>query len=60
MSHLIPGEYDVNLNGVQIHYTVRGAGPVLIAHSGGPGTPFTGVVAHTAGAPSRCWLVLAQ
>lgn len=37
MSHLIPGEYDVTLNGVQIHYTVRGAGPVMIAHSGGPG-----------------------
>lgn len=37
MSHLIPGEYDVTLNGVQIHYSVRGLGPVLIAHSGGPG-----------------------
>lgn len=37
MSHLIPGEYDVTLNGVQIHYTVRGAGPMMIAHSGGPG-----------------------
>ena len=37
MSHLIPGEYDVTLNGVQIHYTVRGEGPALIAHSGGPG-----------------------
>jgi proline iminopeptidase len=37
MSHLIPGEYDVLLNGVQIHYTVRGSGPVMIAHSGGPG-----------------------
>ena len=37
MSHLIPGEYDVTLNGVQIHYTVRGSGPDLIAHSGGPG-----------------------
>ena len=37
MSHLIPGEYDVMLNGVQIHYTVRGTGPVLLAHSGGPG-----------------------
>jgi proline iminopeptidase len=37
MSHLIPGEYDVALNGVQIHYTVRGSGPHLIAHSGGPG-----------------------
>jgi proline iminopeptidase len=37
MQNLIPGEYDVVLNGVQIHYTVRGKGPVLIAHSGGPG-----------------------
>jgi len=37
MSHLIPGEYDVTLNSVQIHYTVRGTGPVMIAHSGGPG-----------------------
>jgi proline iminopeptidase len=37
MSHLIPGEYDVTLNGVQIHYTVRGSGPVMMAHSGGPG-----------------------
>lgn len=37
MSQLIAGEYDVMLNGVQIHYTVRGSGPVLIAHSGGPG-----------------------
>jgi proline iminopeptidase len=37
MFQLIPGEYDVKLNGVPIHYTVRGSGPVLIAHSGGPG-----------------------
>ena len=37
MSHLIPGEYNVTLNGVEIHYTVRGEGPVMIAHSGGPG-----------------------
>jgi len=37
MSQRIAGEYDVRLNGVQIHYTVRGSGPVLIAHSGGPG-----------------------
>jgi proline iminopeptidase len=37
MSHLIAGEYDVTLNDVQLHYTVRGSGPVLIAHSGGPG-----------------------
>ena len=37
MTQLPPGEYDTILNGVQIHYTVRGSGPVLIAHSGGPG-----------------------
>ena len=37
MAHLIPGEYDVTLNGVRIHYSVRGSGPTLIAHSGGPG-----------------------
>ena len=37
MPELIPGEYDIRLNGVDIHYTVRGSGPVIIAHSGGPG-----------------------
>jgi len=37
MTQLVAGEYDVTLNGVQIHYIVRGKGPVLIAHSGGPG-----------------------
>lgn len=37
MSQLIAGEYVVTLNGMQIHYTVRGSGPVMIAHSGGPG-----------------------
>jgi proline iminopeptidase len=37
MNQLKAGEYDVVLNHVQIHYTVRGSGPVLIAHSGGPG-----------------------
>ena len=37
MTNLIPGEHDIVLNGVQIHYSVRGKGPVLIAHSGGPG-----------------------
>ncbi len=37
MPTLAAGEYDVTLNGVQIHYFVRGQGPVLIAHSGGPG-----------------------
>jgi len=38
VSQLYTGEYDVTLNGVQIHYTVQGSGPVMIAHSGGPGT----------------------
>ena len=37
MSQLYAGEYDIILNGVNIHYTVRGSGPVMIAHSGGPG-----------------------
>ncbi len=37
MTQLQPGEYDVTINGVQLHYTVRGSGPVMIAHSGGPG-----------------------
>lgn len=37
MAQLTPGEFDITLNGVQIHYTVRGTGPVMIAHSGGPG-----------------------
>lgn len=37
MNRLDSGEYDVVLNDVCIHYTVRGSGPVLIAHSGGPG-----------------------
>ena len=37
MAQLAPGEYDAVLNGVRLHYTVRGSGPVLVAHSGGPG-----------------------
>jgi pimeloyl-ACP methyl ester carboxylesterase len=37
MTQLRPGEYDVVLNDVRIHYTVRGSGPVMIVHSGGPG-----------------------
>lgn len=37
MAQLISGEYDVKLNGVDIHYSVRGNGPAVIAHSGGPG-----------------------
>ena len=38
MSQLYAGEYEVVLNSVNIHYTVQGSGPVMIAHSGGPGT----------------------
>jgi proline iminopeptidase len=37
MSQLYAGEYEVILNGVNIHYTVQGSGPAMIAHSGGPG-----------------------
>jgi proline iminopeptidase len=37
MSQLYAGEYEVVLNGVDIHYTVQGSGPAMIAHSGGPG-----------------------
>ena len=37
MSTLTAGEYDITLNDVNIHYTVRGNGPVMVAHSGGPG-----------------------
>jgi proline iminopeptidase len=37
MSQLVAGDYDVLLNGIRIHYTIRGSGPALIAHSGGPG-----------------------
>jgi proline iminopeptidase len=37
MVKLTPGEYDAVLNGVDIHYTIRGSGPTLLAHSGGPG-----------------------
>lgn len=37
MKKLIPGEYDVELNGLRLHYTIRGQGPPLLAHSGGPG-----------------------
>lgn len=31
------GDYRVQLNGVELAYTIRGEGPVIIAHSGGPG-----------------------
>jgi len=37
MATLNPGEYDAVLNGVRIHYTIKGKGPELIAISGGPG-----------------------
>ena len=37
MPNLVSGEYDVVLNGLNIHYSIRGKGSVLIAHSGGPG-----------------------
>lgn len=37
MANLISGEYETVLNGVRIHYVIRGTGPALIAHSGGPG-----------------------
>jgi len=33
----VPGEYNAVLNGVRLHYTIRGSGPALIAISGGPG-----------------------
>lgn len=37
MTQLTSGDYDALLNGIRIHHTVRGSGPALIAHSGGPG-----------------------
>lgn len=37
MIKLIPGEHDAVLNGIRIHFTVRGRGPALIAIYGGPG-----------------------
>lgn len=37
MSELVAGEYDVVLNDIRLHYTIRGSGPALMAHSGGPG-----------------------
>ncbi|HET7375622.1 MAG TPA: alpha/beta hydrolase, partial [Anaerolineae bacterium] len=37
MSDLKAGEYTATLNGLRIHYTIRGSGPALIAISGGPG-----------------------
>lgn len=37
MQLLARGDFDVILNGVSLHYTVRGSGPALLLHSGGPG-----------------------
>ncbi|MDX1435888.1 MAG: alpha/beta hydrolase [Anaerolineales bacterium] len=37
MEALQPGEYDAQINGIKIHYSIRGSGPVIMAHSGGPG-----------------------
>jgi proline iminopeptidase len=37
MIRQVPGEYDVVLNGIRLHYTIRGSGPALMAISGGPG-----------------------
>ncbi len=37
MCALTPGEYEAVLNGIRIHYTIRGSGAPLIAHFGGPG-----------------------
>jgi hypothetical protein len=34
---LAPGEYEVELRGVQIWYLVRGTGPVLLIQPGGAG-----------------------
>jgi proline iminopeptidase len=34
---LSTGEHEATLNGVRIHFTIRGSGPSLIAISGGPG-----------------------
>lgn len=37
MGTLTPGDHDLERENVRIHYEVRGEGPPLIAHSGGPG-----------------------
>lgn len=36
-ARLAPGEYEAALNGLRLHYTLRGSGPAVLAHSGGPG-----------------------
>lgn len=37
MPNLAQGEHDAILNGIRIHYTIRGSGPALVLHFGGPG-----------------------
>jgi proline iminopeptidase len=37
MQGLEAGEHDLVLDGITLHYTVRGSGPPLVLHSGGPG-----------------------
>ena len=37
------GEHDVMLNGVRIHYTIKGRGPAMIAIYGGPGMDARGL-----------------
>ena len=34
---LSPGEHEAVVNGLRLHYTVRGSGLPILAHSGGPG-----------------------
>ena len=36
MTNLIPGEYDAALNGIRLHYTIRGSGPALIPFRAAP------------------------
>ena len=36
-SPLASGEHEAVINGLRLHYSVRGSGPALLAHSGGPG-----------------------
>src|SRR5262245_15314958 len=40
---LAPGAHEAVLNWGRLHYTVRGSGPTILAHSGGPGMD------------ARCW-----
>jgi proline iminopeptidase len=37
MAKIIPGNFEAELNGIRLYYTIRGQGPPLLAHSGGPG-----------------------